>query len=402
MSEKNSSSMLFDPKVRSLAFQVFVGIVVLVALVLGFNNMLQNYGGLDISFMKKEAGIKILTTFGTWLAAYDSTSSSYFTAFLVGVYNTIIVAVIGIVLATIWGFILGVFRLSDNFVLRSFSTIYVELLRNVPLLLQIFFWMAMTRTISDTMKVAESVTIIPGVMYYNASGLWGPFLDWQQGGLMVFIAAVVGAIAWWAISRWAKKRQMATGQTFPAFWVGLALFILIPLVVFYIMGRPVIVELPTEVVEGPLLKRGAFENGVGSVVPPNMIALTAALSLYTAAFIAEIVRAGILAVPKGQNEASAALGLSKNQALRLIVLPQALRVIIPPLASQYLNLTKNSSLAAAIGYPEITSLFAGTILNQTGRAVEIILISIGVYLTMSLLTSLFMNWFNSRMKLVER
>ncbi len=402
MSEKNSSSILFDPKVRSIAFQAFVGIAVLALLVIGFSNMLAKYGSLSLDFLDRTMSTQVLTTFGTWINGYEANVSRVIDALWVGIANTLIVSVFGIIFATIWGFLLGVFRLSNNFILRSFSTIYVETLRNIPLLLQIFFWIAITRTLSDSFKVADSITIIPGLVYYNASGLRGPFLDWQQGGIWVFLAVIVGAVVWWALARWAKKRQMATGQTFPSFWVGLALFIIIPTIVFLLAGRPVIVEVPTEVTEGPILKRGAFEIGVGSVIVPQFIALFMALFTYTAAFIAEIVRAGILAVPKGQSEASAALGLSNSQALRLVILPQALRVIIPPLTSQYLNLTKNSSLAAAIGYPETVMLFAGIALNQTGRAVEIIMITICVYLIISLATSLFMNWFNNRMKLVER
>ncbi len=402
MARKSSSSLIYDPKVRSIAFQTLVGIIIVVALVLGFRNMLINYGDIDISFLSKTAGIKVLTTFGTWVVGYSSKTSTYADAFFVGLYNTLIVAVVGVFFATILGFALGVFRLSSNFILRSFSTIYIEVMRNIPLLLQIFFWMQLVRLMSSSMKVADSIVLIPGVLYYNASGLRGPFLDWQTGGIWVFVAAIIGFVLWILLGRWAKRRQMATGKTFPAFWVGLLLFIALPLIAFFAAGKPVIVELPTEVTDGPLLKRGAFELGVGSVIVPNMIALVVALSTYTAAFIAEIVRAGILAVPKGQTEASQALGLSSNQALRLVILPQALRVIIPPLTSQYLNLTKNSSLAAAIGYQELTALFAGTVLNQTDRAVEIILITIAVYLTISLLTSFFMNWFNARMRLVER
>ncbi len=402
MSEKNASSLLYDPKVRSITFQIVVLAIVGGLLIYGFRNMIQNYGGLSMEFMSRTMSTQVLTTFGTWIDGYEANVSRVSDALWVGIANTLIISFLGIVFATIWGFLLGVFRLSNNFILRSFSTVYVEVLRNIPLLLQIFFWIAIMRTLSDSFKVADSTVIIPKVLYYNASGLRGPFLDWQEGGIWVFAALILGAVLWWAIARWAKKRQMSTGQQFPAFWVGLVVFILCPVIAFFLAGRPVIVELPTEVTEGPILKRGAFEIGVGSVIVPQFIALFMALFTYTAAFIAEIVRAGILAVPKGQSEASAALGLSNSQALRLVILPQALRVIIPPLTSQYLNLTKNSSLAAAIGYPETVMLFTGIALNQTGRAVEIILITILVYLTISLATSLFMNWFNNRMKLIER
>lgn len=402
MSEKPRTSLLYDPKARSLFFQAIVAFAIIFALYLGIRNLVENYPGFSFDFMGQPSPVQVLTTFGTWAFGYEANASSVFTAFLVAVSNTLILAFIGIIFATIWGFILGVFRLSSNFILRAFSTVYIEILRNVPLLLQIFLWIAVTRSFSDSFKVADSLTIIPGVLYYNASGLRGPFLDWQQGGGVVFLALIAGALLWWLIARWAKARQAASGKQFPVFWAGLGLFILVPVVAFYVMGKPVIVELPTEVMEGPLLKRGAFEIGVGAAVVPQFIALFLALSTYTAAFIAEIVRAGILAVPKGQTEASQALGLPSGIALRKVILPQALRVIIPPLTSQYLNLTKNSSLAAAIGYPETVMLFTGITLNQTGKAVEIILITIGVYLTISLITAAFMNWFNARMKLVER
>lgn len=401
MSQK-PSSLLYDPKFRSLAFQIVLAVAIIGLFVIAIMNMLDSYGSLTIDFMNRPSAVAVLTTFGTWVMDYEANVSSIFDAFLVGLLNTLIISFIGIVFATIWGFILGVFRLSSNFVLRSFATVYVETLRNIPLLLQIIFWIAVTRSLSDSFKVKDSIEIIPGVLYYNASGLVGPYLDWQTGGLWVFIAVLLAIAIWYILNRWAKARQARTGQIFPVFWTGLAILVALPLAVFYLMGQPLIIELPTEVTEGPILKRGAFERGIGSVIIPQFIALFVALFTYTAAFIAEIVRAGILAVPKGQTEAAQALGLSEGVTLRKVILPQAMRVIIPPLTSQYLNLTKNSSLAAAIGYPELVTLFTGIILNQTGRAIEIVGITILVYLTISIATSIFMNWFNNRMKLVER
>ena len=408
MSAPRGKSLLYDPKARSIFFQVLFAVALIALLYIGFSNLMQNYYGKftsDKSFgdiMNAPAGIAILTTFGTWLLDYSSTASSNWTAFMVGIANTLVVAFVGIIIATVWGFLLGIFRLSKNFVLRSFATVYIETLRNIPLLLQIIFWVVIFRLFSSGLKIDDSVVFVDGALYFNADGLRAPFLDWQAGGHIVFWAVVVAILSAIAISRWARERQAATGQQFPAFWVGLAVLILIPTIAFYIAGKPLIVEYPTVIEEGSKLQLGKFVNGHGMIIATEMLALTIALSMYTAAFIGEIVRAGILSVASGQSEAAGALGISNSVALRKVILPQAMRVVIPPLTSQYLNLTKNSSLAAAIGYPEVVALFGGTILNQTGRAVEIIMMVIAVYLTISLLTSAFMNWFNNRMKLEER
>ncbi len=408
MSGSKPKSLLYDPKARSIFFQVIFGLAIVIFLWLGVQNLFENYYAKFNSnktfgdIMSGASNIAIQTTFGTWLFNYAPGESSYWTAFGVGIANTLIVALIGIFLATIWGFLLGIFRLSNNFILRAFSTLYIEILRNSPLLLQIFFWQVIFRLFSDGLKKDDAVTVIPNAVFHNADGTRAPYLDWQDGSAAVFWAFVVGCISFIAIGRWATQRQMRTGQQFPAFWVGLAVLIALPTIAFYLMGKPLIVELPTVIEEGPVLKQGGWESGVGMFITVEMWALVIALATYTASFIAETVRAGILAVAKGQSEASDALGLSKTVAMRKVILPQAMRVIIPPLTSQYLNLTKNSSLAAAIGYPELVALLAGTVLNQTGRAVEIIMLVIAVYLTISIATSLFMNWFNSRMKLVER
>ncbi len=408
MSAGRGKSLLYDPKLRSIFFQALFGVALIWLLYTGFTNLFENYYGKFTSdktfggIMDSPAGIAILTTFGTWLFEYSSTDSSNWTAFMVGIANTLIVAFIGIIIATVWGFLLGVFRLSKNFVLRSFATVYIETLRNLPLLLQIFFWIIIFRLFSGGLKEKDAVVFVDGALYYNADGLRAPFFDWLEGGHIVFWALIVAIFSAFAISRWARERQASTGQQFPAFWVGLLTLIAVPTIAFFIAGKPLSIEYPTVITEGSILKRGAFESGHGMFVATEMIALTLALAMYTAAFIAEIVRAGINSVANGQSEAAGALGISNSVALRKVILPQAMRVVIPPLTSQYLNLTKNSSLAAAIGFPEVVALFGGTILNQTGRAVEIIMLVIMVYLTISLLTSAFMNWFNNRMKLEER
>ena len=247
----------------------------------------------------------------------------------------------------------------------------------------------------------EQIELIPGFAGINITGLYLPAPIAGDGFIYVFsvfVAAIVGAVM---ISKWATKRQYETGQTFPAFWAGLGLIFGATMVVFLAMGSPLDWGLPEFKDTGPALRRG-FQSGTGMVIVPELIAVWLALSLYTAAFIAEIVRAGILAVAKGQTEASYSLGLRPGITLRLIIIPQALRVIIPPLTSQFLNLTKNSSLAVAIAYPELVSIFAGTALNQVGKEIEMIGMMMAVYLTFSLLTAAFMNWFNARVKLVER
>ena len=253
----------------------------------------------------------------------------------------------------------------------------------------------------DRKLAAYRVELIPGLAGINITGLYLPAPLVGDGFVYViltFLLAVIGAVT---ISKWAKKRQQQTGQTFPAFWVGLGLIFVATLVMFLAMGSPLEWGLPEFKNSGPALRRG-FQSGTGMVIVPELIAVWLALSLYTAAFIAEIVRAGILAVAKGQTEASYSLGLRPGITLRLIVIPQALRVIIPPLTSQFLNLTKNSSLAVAIAYPELVSIFAGTALNQVGKEIEMIAMMMSVYLTFSLVTAAFMNWFNARVKLVER
>lgn len=403
---KQRGSFIYDPKVRSLFFQILLLLAIFVFFLTAILNANANLAAqgkkFGFDFLNQPSSIRILTTFGTWITGYQENVSRIWTAFWVGIANTLIVAFAGIIAATVIGFVLGVFRLSKNFILRSFATVYIETLRNIPLLLQIFFWNALVRALTPSMKVADSITLIPGVLTMNSAGVWGPYPDAQPGFGWTVIAFFVGLVLAIMLARWAKKRQELTGQPFPSFWAGLGVIAVVTLVTFFVTGRPMIIEMPVEVTEGPLLKRGQFESGIGSIIVPEFISLFLALSTYTAAFIAEIVRAGINSVPKGQTEAVQALGISPNVGLRKVILPQALRVIIPPLTSQYLNLTKNSSLAAAIGYPELVALFAGTTLNQTGRAIEIIGMVILVYLVISLITSLFMNWFNARMKIIER
>ena len=306
MSAGRKKSLLYDPKARSIFFQAIFGIALTALIWMGVNNLIKSYGGFSMDFMSKASQIGIMTSFGTWITGYESGTSTNFTAFMVGVANTFMVAVFGIFIATIWGFMLGIFRLSKNFVLRSFATVYIETLRNIPLLLQILFWQVIFRLFSSGLKAKDVVTFVEGGLYYNADGLRAPYLDWQQGAHIVFWAFVVAVFSAFAISRWARQRQATTGQQFPAFWVGLLVLIAIPTIAYFVAGGPLIVEYPTIVTEGSILKRGAFMSGHGMFIATGMIALTVALAMYTASFIAEIVRAGILSVATGQSEAAGA------------------------------------------------------------------------------------------------
>ena len=397
------AALVFDAKARSLFFQAVLAILIIIAAYIAVRNAGANLAeqgrefGFD--FFGRPSDIQILTTFGTWLIGYEAGKNTVFDVFLLSIANTLIIAIAGVIFATLWGFLLGIFRLSNNFVLNSFATIYIELLRNVPLLLQIFFWTAVLRLVAPGPR--DAGWLVPGLLSWNSKGIYGPYPLVEPGFSYTLIAFLLACVAAWGFARWAKRRQDSTGKQSSVGLVTLGLLILVPTLVFLVTGRPMTIEWPNFVTEGPILRRG-FERGIGSYIAPEFFALFLALTTYTAAFIAEIVRAGIQAVPNGQSEAAGALGLPPGLAMRKVILPQAFRVIIPPLTSQYLNLTKNSSLAAAIGYPELVAVFAGTTLNQVGRAIEIIAIVILVYLTISLLTSAFMNWFNNRVKLVER
>ena len=400
---KTPMALIYDARVRALVFQV----ILILTLVLGawwlvgntVSNLSDQGKTLGFNFLVQTAGFQISSTLGTWVMDYNVGESTYLDVYFIGIINTFVVAALGILAATVLGFGIGIMRLSNNLILKGFATIYIEMLRNLPLLLQLFFWyFAVLRALPGR---RDQVELIPGLAGINITGLYLPAPLAGNGLIYVFSVFVIAIIGAMIISKWAKTRQVKTGQTFPAFWVGLGLIVGTTLVAFFAMGSPLEWGIPEFKDTGPALRRG-FQSGTGMVIVPELIAVWLALSLYTAAFIAEIVRAGILAVSKGQTEASFSLGLRPGITLRLVVIPQALRVIIPPLTSQFLNLTKNSSLAVAIAYPELVSIFAGTALNQVGKEIEMIAMMMAVYLTFSLLTAAFMNWFNARVKLVER
>lgn len=383
-------ALLNNPEVRGLLFQIVLAVVVAFLAYSGWKNMNHNLQAAGIasgwSFLNNNAGFAISQS----LIEYSQASSTYGRVYLVGLLNTLIIAIIGIILATIIGFLIGVARLSKNWLVSRLAAVYVESLRNIPLLLQIFIWYFGVLRLLPSPRDGFDFGFV-GLL--NNRGYFAPKPIWGDGAVFTLYAFIAACVIAWGIGRWARTRQMATGQIFPAFWVGVAVIILLPVVAFLAAGAPLTWDVPV---------MGGFRPKGGITVIPEFIAMLVALSTYTATYIAEIVRAGILAVNRGQTEAAHALGLRSGPTLRLVIIPQALRIIIPPLTNQYLNLTKNSSLAVAIAYPELTSVFAGTALNQTGQAVEIISLTMLTYLTISLLTSAFMNWYNSRVALVER
>ena len=327
------------------------------------------------------------------LIEYDG-SHSYARAYLVGLLNTLLVAFIGIILATILGVIVGVARLSPNYLIERSAAFYVEFFRNIPLLLQIFFWyFAALRAL----PLPQDSEAILGVFFLTIKGLFVPRFIWEN--LDIFFYSVIAAvISILVIRNYAKKLQENEGKQLPVFSISAGLLIILPLLAFLTGGVSVNFEIP--VLEQMSTTSFKYDGGLG--IPPELIALTLALSLYTATFIAECVRAGIQGISKGQKEAAASIGLTPNQILKLVIMPQALRIIIPPTTNQYLNLTKNSSLAAAIAYPDLVLVFAGTALMQTGRAIEIVSITMLTYLSISLAISALMNWYNKKIAIKEK
>ncbi|MBN9018602.1 MAG: amino acid ABC transporter permease [Rhizobiales bacterium] len=350
-------------------------------------NIAAGYG-----FLNRTAGFGIVQT----LIDYAETSS-YGRAVLVGLLNTLLVAGLGIVVATALGFLVGIARLSRNWLIAKIATAYVEIIRNIPLLLQLFFWyFAVLRAVPG---MREKWTFL-GVFHLNIAGLHVPRLAFGDGSIFILAAIPVAIAISVFVAHWGKGRLDRTGRKPPVGWISAALIIGLPILVFFIAGRPIGLDVPVFNETGPILRRG-FQSGTGMTIIPEFVGLVLALSIYTAAYIAEVVRAGIEAVSHGQSEAAASLGLKPGQTLRFVVIPQALRVIIPPLTNQYLNLTKNSSLAVAVAYPDLVSV-GGTVLNQTGQAVEMVSIWMLFYLGLSLLTSMVMNYWNRRVALVER
>ena len=346
--------------------------------------------GIDtgFSFLKNKASFDIQFS----MIEFDS-NMSYGRAYLVGLLNTILVSAIGIIFATILGFFFGILRLSTNPLASGLATTYIELLRNISLLLQIFFWYF---TVLRLLPTAENSVVLFDFVYANIKGIYIPRFIWTN--LSYFIYGLIFTfICIYGFNKYANNLREKTGKQLPKFSISMALLIIIPALFIMIFGVSLEFSYPK------LEIKSGIANYIGGVsIIPELIALAFALSLYTSTFIAENVRAGILGIDKGQKEAAASIGLTNTQILRLIVIPQALRIIIPPTTNQYLNLTKNSSLAAAIAYPDIVLVFAGTALMQTGRAIEIVTITMLTYLTLSISISIFMNWYNKKVALTER
>jgi general L-amino acid transport system permease protein len=379
-----------DPRVRSVIYQLALAAIIVFLVYGATTNAIDHLQRAHIAsgfgFWNETAGFNISQS----LIPFSSTISTYGTAFWVGLLNTLLVAALGIVLATILGFIVGISRLSKNWLVSRVASGYVETIRNIPLLLQLLFWY--NGVLKALPELRNSYSIADAI-YLNNRGFYVPEPIARPGFGWVELVFVVGIVASVAFYFWARRRQMQTGQRAPVLWVTLGLVIALPFIVLLLAGVPIHFESP---------QAGRFNISGGIEVVPEFAALLFGLSIYTAAFIAEVVRAGIMAVSQGQAEAAYSLGIKPGPTLRLIVVPQAMRVIIPPLSSQYLNLIKNSSLAVAIGYPDLVQIFTGTVLNQTGQAVEVVAITMAVYLTISLVTSGLMNLYNQRMALVER
>ena len=382
-----------NSKIRKILPQIVTLLVVV--LIFGFFTLnaqtnMDNRGiEFGFGFLTQESSFDVQFS----LIEYDG-SHSYARAYLVGLLNTLLVAFIGIILATILGVIVGIARLSPNYLIERSAAFYVEFFRNIPLLLQIFFWYFAALRALPLPQDAEAIF---GVFFLTIKGLFVPRFVWENLDIFLYslMAAIISIVV---IRNYARKLQESEGKQLPVFSISVGLLIILPLLTFLIGGVSLNFEIP--VLEQMSTTSFKYNGGLG--IPPELIALTAALALYTATFIAECVRAGIQGISKGQKEAAASIGLTPNQVLKLVIMPQALRIIIPPTTNQYLNLTKNSSLAAAIAYPDLVLVFAGTALMQTGRAIEIVSITMFTYLSISLSISVLMNWYNKKIAIKEK
>ena len=383
------SNFIFNKNVQGVFYQAITLSLVILGIYYIVQNTAQNMVARGLASGFNFLGVESQFDIQMTLIEYSPTST-YFDAFIVGLLNTLLVAGIGILFATIIGFAFGIMRLSSNWLVAKIAESYIEIIRNIPLLLQIFFWyFAVLRALP---KPKQSIEFMDSI-FLNNRGLFVPDPNVGEGSSILFYLFWLSVIISIGIFVWAKKRQNKTGKTFPAFFTSMVLIVGTFTVTLAALGFPISFEYPE-------LKGFNFKGGMKLI--PELVALTFALAMYTAAFIAEVVRAGIQSVSKGQTEAARSVGLKEGLVLRLIIIPQALRVIVPPLTNQYLNLTKNSSLAAAIAYPDLVLVFAGTALMQTGQAIEIIGMVMGVYLFLSLFTSVVMNLFNRYMKVGER
>jgi len=377
-----------DPRKRAIMFQILtLGLVALLAWYLVSNtltNLERQSIATGFSFLQKESSFEI----GESPIPYSS-ADTYARALLVGALNTIKVSFVGIIITLLMGTFIGIARLSSNWLVSKLAGIYIEVMQDIPVLLQLFFWYALFYEVFPSPR--QALNPFPGVFLCNR-GLAFAVPEAHTAHLYMLLAFVVGCLGAYLLRRWARIRQDRTGQLFPVLRVSLILILGLPLLAWLVFGAPLKMDVP---------RLTGFNFRGGMTVSPEFIALLAGLVLYTAAFVAEVVRAGIQSVGKGQREAAMAIGLRPGRVMHLVILPQALRVIVPPLTSQMLNLTKNSSLAVAIGYPDFVSV-ANTTINQTGQSIEGVALIMAVYLVFSLSTSAFMNWYNKRVALVER
>lgn len=394
MSELNNTTdkIWNNPDFRAKFFQVVIlSIIIAIAWYL-FTTTVQNLESRGITsgfdFLKRTAGFEIPFS----MIPFESTDSNG-RVFWVGLLNTLLISTLGIIFATVIGVVVGIARLSKNWIVARVATIYIELFRNIPLLLQIFFWYFAVLGALPSIRDAMKSGWFNNSVFLSNRGFTIPKPVFESGAIWIGIAFIAGIIAIFFYRQHAIKKQEQTGNQSPVLWVGLGLLIGLPTLAAIVTGLPFTFDFP---------EAGRFNFSGGMTIIPEFLALLFALSIYTGAFIAEIVRSGINSVSHGQTEAAYSLAIKPSHTLRLVIIPQALRVIIPPLASQYLNLAKNSSLAAAIAYPELVSVFSGTVLNNVGQALECVLLTMLAYLCISLSIAAFMNWYNKRIALVER
>lgn len=387
---KSASSAFYNnPKYRSLIYQILLVLGLLYFFYTVIGNTLDNMAATGIktgfSFLGAAAGYDVLMS----LISFESTDT-YGRIFIVGLLNTVLVSAIGIFFATIFGFLFGVAHFSHNYLIRKIAVIYVETFRNIPLLLQVFFWYF---AVLSTLPSARQSLSLGEAIFLNVRGLYVPKFIGEGGSWLFYVALGIAIVGIFVMRRWARKRQELTGEQFPTFRAALGLIIGLPLLALIVTGFPFTIEYPE-------LKGFNYFGGI--TVIPELMALSIALSVYTGAFIAEAVRAGVQSVPNGQSEAARSLGLPERKIMSLIVVPQAMRVIVPLLNSEYQSLVKNSTLAAAIGYPDLFNVFVGTALNQTGQAIETIFMTIVVYFIINMIISFLMNRFNNSVALVSR
>ena len=391
------SQLLYDTRYRSMTIQVIVFVLVMGVVAYLLNNTIINLAAadkdIDFGFLGNRAGYDI----NQLLVPYSS-DSTHWRAAIVGLLNTLLVAFLGCILATVIGIIAGVLRLSKNWLTAKIMSVYVESFRNIPVLLWILAFFAVLSEMDRKPRSFRGEDAVNNMWLWDSvavtnRGTYIPAPVWGDGSAFVVVTFLLSLLGIWAYSKWSQRRFEATGQILPNFWYKLAIFIVPTVIVFFIAGRPIGLSYPQ-------IKGFNFQDGLH--IRNSLLALWLALSFYTGAFIAEIVRSGILAISKGQSEAASALGLRPSRTMNLVILPQALRIIIPPLISQYLNLTKNSSLALAVGYMDLRSTLGGTTLNTTGRELECMLLMMMIYLAVSLTISTGMNVYNKSVKLKER